>query len=237
MAVVLLGAFGPDCSLSISSSCTHIGLTLSCSDNPLPTVGTASTSQALFKYANPMVSPYIKPSKRRVQFVWPGQEKRRHQPYNWQALADNDIRILTLLPGQFKHDIHIRIDNIPLPETDISSGARLSRRELQKTLPPGRTVHESLDGRFIFIQGEEQEARLYQCTSWTHPDPESDRSLYEAPSYEPPGPTNHAFESFSYVCGSQDDPACAFVEGIDWYSIRNGLDRREHGGRTPALAL
>ena len=160
-----------------------------------------------------MVSVSARLAKRRVKFIWPRQEKRRHQPYHWQPLADNDIRVLTLLPGRFRHDIRIRIDHIPFQETGPSDGARLSRRELQQTLPPGWTVHEGLDGRFIFIQWYDQEARITQSTSWTHPDPELDRSLYEAPAYEPPGPTNHAFEALSYVCGSQDDPTCAFVEG------------------------
>jgi hypothetical protein len=64
----------------------------------------------------------------------------------------------------------------------------------------------------MFVKWLDSEETIMELRSWTHPDPEFDRSLYEPTVYEAPGPSNSAYEALSYVWGSQDDPELAFVE-------------------------
>ncbi|OIW25301.1 hypothetical protein CONLIGDRAFT_656948 [Coniochaeta ligniaria NRRL 30616] len=132
-----------------------------------------------------------------VKYLWHRYRKQcRYKSYEWQPLAGDDIRILTLLPGQFDDEIRIHF----------------THRELGKTLPPGWAVYESIDGRYMFIEWLNQEEGVFRSATWTHPDPGVDPSLYKPPCYEAPGSSSHAYEAISYVWGSQDDPGLAFVQ-------------------------
>lgn len=145
---------------------------------------------------------------------------RAQRPYEWQALAGDDVRILTLLPGRFDDELRIQIAHTQLPTAATSTGTRMTRKDLEGTLPSGWTVYESLDGRYLFVEWLDKTEQTLQSCSWTHPDPDIDSSLYEPAVYEAPGPQNHAFEALSYVWGSEDDPGLAFVQTSAGISTR-----------------
>ncbi len=67
-------------------------------------------------------------------------------------------------------------------------------KELQKTLPSGWFVHETLDGRYIFEEERTSSSSTIlhtTYTTWTHPDPHFPLDGYDGyapdqrPSYKP----------------------------------------------------
>jgi hypothetical protein len=103
------------------------------------------------------------------------------QPYSYSKLdeASQEIRLVTLLPGKSEDQISLLINHATLlPPTDPPQ-RRISLEELQKTLPPKWEVLQTVEGRYLFsLEGQKDEAG-HDITSWTHPDPNVDRTLYE----------------------------------------------------------
>lgn len=63
-----------------------------------------------------------------------------------------EIRLLKLLPGTFDDDIRCEMFHAPLREPANSEQLpKVTVQELQKTLPRGWEVYETIDGRFAFI--------------------------------------------------------------------------------------
>jgi hypothetical protein len=92
----------------------------------------------------------------------------QHEHYQYSALRNPevDIRLLELLPGKLDNVIRVHIFHAPLrPSAEpTSNGSSLS--EIQKTLPPGWSVYETVEGRYIFHHADSD------ISSWEHPDPE-----------------------------------------------------------------
>ena len=57
---------------------------------------------------------------------------------------------------------------------------RMTLEEAQKTTPAGWRVYEAFTGRYIFEREDTED------TSWTHPDPDFDPTLYDPPSMMDP---------------------------------------------------
>ncbi|KAK4450969.1 HET-domain-containing protein [Podospora aff. communis PSN243] len=122
----------------------------------------------------------------------------------------HEIRLIELSPGRWDDDICLTIFHAPLPPPLPEPESKiLTVQELQKTLPEGCTVSETLDGRYLFIWPG--------AKSWDHPDPNFDRSLYERtgrgaePLDRHPGvPEYHAL---SYTWGSAGNEVAAYVVG------------------------
>lgn len=172
-------------------------------------------------------------------------------PYKHDPLeSDLHIRLIHLLPGKLGDGIRMQISHVLLDETKqlaANPGAkRLSRSELQKTLPPRWEVFETPETRYLFWNDpndssdentddeseatsdaqshasghnssigsstENSESSGEFTTSWTHPDPKIDPSLYLLPHDSEMWNREPAFEALSYVWGSPDDPILAFVE-------------------------
>jgi hypothetical protein len=123
--------------------------------------------------------------------------------------VSQEIRLVTLLPGKSDEQISILISHATLqPPTDHPQ-RRTSLEELQKTLPPKWEVLETVEGRYLFsLEGQKDEAG-HDITSWTHPDPKVDRTLYERTETEP---SNHCpqFEALSYTVRKTWPPDCLF---------------------------
>jgi hypothetical protein len=93
--------------------------------------------------------------------------------------ASQETRLVTLLPGKSDEQISILINHATLlPPTDHPQ-RRISLSELQKALPLKWEVLQTVEGRYLFsLEGQKDEAGQ-DITSWTHPDPKVDRTLYE----------------------------------------------------------
>ncbi|KAI0469545.1 HET-domain-containing protein [Xylaria cf. heliscus] len=132
------------------------------------------------------------------------------EEYQYEPLQDpkQDIRLVTILPGEFNDAIRIRITHHRLVEHEIESHPpRLSLKELQQRLPDGWDMGETLGGRYIF---EEPHTGL---TTWTHPDPTLDPACYRPEEDARGYRVEPEYEALSYVWGSKENPERIAVEG------------------------
>lgn len=159
--------------------------------------------------------------------------------YYYHPLRDSEIRLIQLHPAQQIHDDNLlTIFHQPLnARKDESKTARLTRTQLQSTLPAGWEVFETPEGRYLFcndpaeededddVDGEaddDDEASQESesdgssdgdfVTTWEHPDLSIDRVLYELPPESTFWEQDTVFEALSYQWGSPNNPGTAFVK-------------------------
>jgi len=90
--------------------------------------------------------------------------------YKYRPLAEDEIRLLTLLPGEFRDGLRFSIFHERLtPCLPVSDDSRLTKSELRKTLPDDWTVHETPEGRYFFWS---KSGRYLQ---YEHPNPKLSR--------------------------------------------------------------
>lgn len=113
--------------------------------------------------------------------------------------STQDIRLMTLLPGNFEDLITIELYHVALkPHHPVISAAR-SIQELTSTLPDGWQANRTTEGRLIFFG-----ARSNEGPQWSHPDPSLDLTDFQLPAdgsgegYEP------RYEALSYTWGSPE---------------------------------
>lgn len=96
--------------------------------------------------------------------------------YSYRKLEHpEDIRLITILPGDYDDDIVIQISHARLPASDEQpTVARMTLEEVTATLPPDWKVDEAWDGRYIFFK---------IIGSWVHPDESFDHSRYQKPTH------------------------------------------------------
>jgi hypothetical protein len=127
--------------------------------------------------------------------------------YEYKPLntASGDIRLITLLPGKFHAPITFGIEHTPLPVPRTKSLQRLTKEEIEKTLPPGWMVFINMEGRFVF------ECQEPNFSKYEHPNPDLPTKDYVGyndttdPDYQP------SYEALSYVWGTEEDPEQVFV--------------------------
>jgi hypothetical protein len=156
--------------------------------------------------------------------------------YQYHALQDSEIRLIQLYPAKhYSDDISLTIIHQPLrPPKDKSDITRLSRKQLQSTLPIGWEVFETPEGRYLFCNDptdedsndDDETEDDYEAqqdsdsndgdfvTTWEHPDTAMDRALYELPPDSIFWDQDTVFEALSYQWGSQDDPGTAFIKPL-----------------------
>ncbi|KAJ3541888.1 hypothetical protein NM208_g4387 [Fusarium decemcellulare] len=134
------------------------------------------------------------------------------KPYTYSALENprEDIRLFELLPGSFDDDIKLRIFHSVLdPSLEKPHRPRIALQDLQRTLPPKWEVWETNEGRYIYINEEEEKWK----TTWIHPDPSLRYLNEDTPDWEDSDDAQATrFEALSYVWGSTENPEEAFVE-------------------------
>ena len=119
-----------------------------------------------------------------------------------------EIRLLRLQPGHINDQLTFSIFHAPLiPSKPAKQSKRSSIEKLQTTLPRDWTVKETLDGRYLFVYMGGADTP----NSWSHPDPEYNRGLYELRQYEPLPEKELNYEALSYTWGSSKDQVTAKV--------------------------
>ncbi|KAL7622493.1 hypothetical protein AAE478_008000 [Parahypoxylon ruwenzoriense] len=136
-----------------------------------------------------------------------------YSAYIYEDLAnEDDIRLITLLPGDPDDKIQLRMSCIRLPH-DVPSARSTNRipiDELKKTLPANWCVYQTIDNRALFYY--EEEGGSNWVASWDHPVPGFDGSLYSSreldtkPSYGP-----FQYEALSYTWGLATHHDMAFI--------------------------
>ncbi|KAK2763903.1 hypothetical protein FQN54_009522 [Arachnomyces sp. PD_36] len=126
-----------------------------------------------------------------------------------------EIRLVTLKAGHPGDDIFLGISHTPLIPPKPTASKRLSLSELEKTLPQGWFVTQTLTGRYLFICDTD----LSVPTSWDHPDPTVDRSLYseELPEFSP------IYEALSYTWGDMNNPVTVYVQDGSSHAARDSV--------------
>src|ERR1700712_4269192 len=87
--------------------------------------------------------------------------------YNYLPLNHDvgEIRLVVLLPDLFDNKIRVSLSHVVLPIPATSPERTIDMQGLQRTLPPGWEVLQTVEGRALFCQDRE-------TSSWTHPDPD-----------------------------------------------------------------
>ncbi|KLU92599.1 hypothetical protein MAPG_11544 [Magnaporthiopsis poae ATCC 64411] len=133
------------------------------------------------------------------------------QPYTYQELSDNDIRLATLLPGEHHDGIKVTIHHTSLSQASTPPETRtiLSLEEIQATLPAGWKAYETVEGRILFSCWSYK--RQEDDVTWNHPVPGFDPSLYQIapePKDHPATAPPSKYEALSYTWGpaGRDEP-------------------------------
>ncbi|KAF7917095.1 hypothetical protein BELL_0537g00070 [Botrytis elliptica] len=141
-------------------------------------------------------------------------------PYKYTQLerGNDEIRLLSLMPGAQDDSISMHIFHVPLaiPPRETSEIKRLSLKELQRILPDDMYAMKTIDGRYIF------KYRNGNQNSWDHPDPNLDRALYDLPKHGSFPENKPEYEALSYIWGSAENPITAHVLGESLATIQIG---------------
>jgi hypothetical protein len=137
--------------------------------------------------------------------------------------SNGEIRLLALLPGAFNDTLQITIASVPLKIPEPPQTQRISKKDLQATLPPRWIVVENVEGRYFFVRDEgapgpgfdpQTDNSEYYFTTWTHPDANFDHSKHMT-TEERPGPNfQPQYEALSYVWGSEETPETAQIRDL-----------------------
>ncbi|KAK0644344.1 hypothetical protein B0T16DRAFT_460408 [Cercophora newfieldiana] len=99
------------------------------------------------------------------------------QTFRYSPLADpNEIRLLKLLPGGFDDEIQLRISHHELHVPQKQQSTKWAVKQLLDTLPPEWEVHETYEGRYLFLRTSDNSRNVLE-ESWEHPDPAIPRHM------------------------------------------------------------
>jgi hypothetical protein len=128
----------------------------------------------------------------------PAPPSSRVRLYKYQPLdATEEIRLIKILPGQFKDKLQIEIHHTPLQVPERSPTQRLRINELRETLPERWQIFETIDRDYLFRNNSTED------TSWDHPNPEIDRALYAPLPDYPDDRFEPKYEALSYTWGDE----------------------------------
>ena len=120
-----------------------------------------------------------------------------------------EIRLVTVLSGSFNDPVRVRILHVPLPEPQRHPSTRMTRDELQSTVPQGWNVRQTIEGCYAFTRGSATNPP-YE-TSWVHPVPDFNASFYEGYLDKPDPDFQPKYETLSYVWGPTGNSEKLFV--------------------------
>ena len=130
--------------------------------------------------------------------------------YKYEKLEhQDDLRLVTVLPGGLQDLIYLEISHVPLPPCPPTPSRRLALADLKKTLPPHWDVHEArATYRYLFSHTDPETGA--QTSSWTHPIDTTDPHLYldldeDRQYYEP------KYEALSYTWCTPLHPETAYI--------------------------
>ncbi|OAA55793.1 Heterokaryon incompatibility [Niveomyces insectorum RCEF 264] len=117
--------------------------------------------------------------------------------YQYAPLLDpgTDIRLIKLLPGRVDDDLVAEIVHAALVKPPQRKLERWSLDKVQSTVPPDWMVYETVEGRYLFSNPEEE-------TFWEHPDASVNRANYDALPDEVDHGFKPEYEALSYTWGT-----------------------------------
>lgn len=159
--------------------------------------------------------------------------------YSHLSVKPQEIRLLTLLPGAMEDPIWFSINHTPFQVTRKSHTRKTFSHDHISSLPPRWELHETLEGRVIYDMDPGDGSP--EIMSWTHPDPSFQSLEDETHEHSDEIGFEPGYEALSYVWGSQESPALAYVHEPPELSIDTGVSRNASRtleiGQNLALAL
>ena len=121
--------------------------------------------------------------------------------YQYRPLENDqdEIRLVTLLPGEFNDPIRLSIQHVPFNRFDDDSGKKGDRKRVQAIPPYPWSAEETFDGDILYLN------KITNETSWTYP-----RISETLPNVEEAELHPH-YEALSYTWGSKDEPEIAYA--------------------------
>ena len=138
-------------------------------------------------------------------------------PYSYSKLngASQEIRILTLLPGELEEPVWMTITHESLRVDNLERPPRTFTKAEQDSLPYGWKVLRTMSGRIIYDYTDPSgDYKGIGITSWTHPGSETHQWEIED-IYESPADIAPSYEALSYVWGSSKEFEIAFIAELD----------------------
>ncbi|KAI3395932.1 hypothetical protein diail_643 [Diaporthe ilicicola] len=145
-------------------------------------------------------------------------------PYVYSELKDPeyDIRLVTILPGKDGSPMKLQIFHARLEPVLLGTQSnRTSREDLERNLPQGWRLGETLEGRYIFDRLDDETGDWE--AAWSHPDPGLDSSSYTTEVKDDLVTSSVKFEALSYCWGREDPATQESVTIIDGPSDRSTL--------------
>lgn len=136
--------------------------------------------------------------------------------YKYSPLTLNNIRLVTLCPGDHRDDIQIIIEHeelIPECMSPQSLPRLMTTEELGATLPPDWSVYETVEDELCFFY-ETADGKSWKSSSF-HPDPSIDASRYLNPNLPMSGIRGPSYEALSYTWRSDHPDEDAKVKAND----------------------
>lgn len=90
--------------------------------------------------------------------------------------ASREIRLIKILPGQPDDELILEMSYAPLVPEEPPPGTRVPIGVIDSNLSYPWRATETLDKRYIFQNLQSH------TTTWSHPDPNVDRSTYDCPA-------------------------------------------------------
>jgi hypothetical protein len=125
-------------------------------------------------------------------------------PYVYFPLVGDEIRLVQLVPGNPQDDVQIIIDQAELildASSPQPSPSLMTTEELERTLPPDWTVHETVEDELCFYY-ETSDPPSWRSSVF-HPDPQIDPSRYRRQNLVNSGASCLQYEALSYTWRSE----------------------------------
>ena len=121
--------------------------------------------------------------------------------YQYRPLENDqdEIRLVTLLPGDFNDQIRLSIHHAPFVRYVDASSKKSDRDRVQAIVPYPWSIEETFDGDILYLN------KITKKTSWTYP-----YSSGTLPNVEEAESHPH-YEALSYTWGTKDQPETAYV--------------------------
>lgn len=128
--------------------------------------------------------------------------------YTQLDVANEEIRLIKLLPGSSNDDLSFSIYHAPLvPPKPRPETKRPSIEEVQQTLPEDWRIRETLNGRYLFTRT----GTSGRPNSWTHPNENFNNGSIALPHRHQSSAFEPKFEALSYTWGPNTNSVVAHI--------------------------
>lgn len=125
--------------------------------------------------------------------------------YQYRPLENDqdEIRLVTLLPGDVNDPIRLSIHHAPFTRSADAPGKKGDRDRVQAIVPYPWSAEETFDGDILYLN------KVTNETSWTYPHTGGTLPIVDEVKLHP------HYEALSYTWGTKDEPEIAYVIDLE----------------------